>query len=201
METIHNTRRLVLFVHMDYSFFVCLGHVLRFCPADVAVLSLRLLPCIFVYCVFVDAFLSVYRCRCGYRCADVLFPSFLPFWFISSVCLLIRSCRCRCGFGCRRRCRCRPSPSWFVFILCVLLRDGGGRRRDREHAMEGYMTAPMLNPLYHPPGQGLGGGGGGANGRASAQRSVDVLRPCCELQGLEIWQGVYMRDNLLLHHR
>ncbi|CAN0090610.1 unnamed protein product, partial [Ectocarpus sp. 4 AP-2014] len=68
----------------------------------------------------------------------------------------------------------------------------------REHAMEGTMTAPMLNPLYRPPPYTLAGGGGG---RVPTLRAVDVLRPCCELQGLEVWKTVYMRDNLLLHHR
>eukprot|EP00903_Cladosiphon_okamuranus_P015602 g14407.t1 len=66
----------------------------------------------------------------------------------------------------------------------------------REHAMEGHMTAPLLNPLYRPPAHVIG-----AAGRAPSVRAVDILRPCCELQGLEIWQSVYMRDNLLLHHR
>ena len=65
----------------------------------------------------------------------------------------------------------------------------------REHAMEGHMTAPLLNALYRPPRQGVSGG------RGPSVRTVDVLRPCCELQGLEIWQSVFMRDNLLLHHR
>ncbi|CAM9773473.1 unnamed protein product [Hapterophycus canaliculatus] len=65
----------------------------------------------------------------------------------------------------------------------------------REHAMEGHMTAPLLNPLYRPPAHVLG------SGRAPTLRAVDVLRPCCELQGLEVWQSVYMRDNLVLHHR
>lgn len=59
------------------------------------------------------------------------------------------------------------------------------------------MTAPLLNPLYRPPRYTHGGGGG----RVPALRAVDVLRPCCELQGLEVWKTVYMRDNLLLHHR
>lgn len=58
------------------------------------------------------------------------------------------------------------------------------------------MTAPLLNPLYRPPAHNLGG-----SGRVPSLRAVDILRPCCELQGLEIWQTVYMRDNLLLHHR
>lgn len=66
------------------------------------------------------------------------------------------------------------------------------------------MTSPLLNPLYRPPtsesitrGCGVVGKGPGA----PTFRAVDVLRPCCEAQGLEIWQAVYMRDNLLLHHR
>lgn len=58
------------------------------------------------------------------------------------------------------------------------------------------MTAPLLNPLYRPPTHNVGG-----SGRVPSLRAVDILRPCCELQGLEIWQPVYMRDNLLLHHR
>lgn len=58
------------------------------------------------------------------------------------------------------------------------------------------MTAPLLNPLYRPPAHNVGG-----SGRVPSLRAVDILRPCCELQGLEIWQAVYMRDNLLLHHR
>lgn len=57
------------------------------------------------------------------------------------------------------------------------------------------MTAPLLNALYRPPRQGASGG------RGPSVRTVDVLRPCCELQGLEIWQAVFMRDNLLLHHK
>ena len=57
------------------------------------------------------------------------------------------------------------------------------------------MTAPLLNSLYRPRRQGA------SSGRGPSVRTVDVLRPCCELQGLEIWQGVFMRDNLLLHHR
>lgn len=57
--------------------------------------------------------------------------------------------------------------------------------------------APLLNPLYRPPAQHLGGSGQ----LLPSARTVDILRPCCELQGLEIWQTVYMRDNLLLHHR
>lgn len=61
--------------------------------------------------------------------------------------------------------------------------------------MEGHTTAPLLNPLYRPPAHIVG------SGRPPALRAVDVLRPCCELQGLEIWQSVYMRDNLVLHHR
>lgn len=64
------------------------------------------------------------------------------------------------------------------------------------------MTAPMLNPLYRSPGQSHGGAGGsGTVGSRSLRKMVDVLRPCCELQGLELWRGVYMRDSLVLHNR
>lgn len=60
------------------------------------------------------------------------------------------------------------------------------------------MTTPLVNSLYRPRTREpvLAG-----SGKLPPLRSVDVLRPCCESQGLEIWQAVYMRDNLLLHHR
>lgn len=65
------------------------------------------------------------------------------------------------------------------------------------------MTAPLVNPLYRRAvTESLGGSGRVGNGAGTPRwRAVDVLRPCCEAQGMEIWQAVYMRDNLLLHHR
>lgn len=64
--------------------------------------------------------------------------------------------------------------------------------------MEGHITAPLVNPLYRPRVKENAAGGSGG---ISPIRDIDILRPCCEAQGLEIWQAVYMRDNLLLHHR
>ncbi|CAM9539490.1 unnamed protein product, partial [Sphacelaria rigidula] len=65
----------------------------------------------------------------------------------------------------------------------------------RDYASEGHLASPLVNPLYRPRVTEEAGAG------TPPPRVVDVLRPCCEAQGLEIWRAVYMRDNLLLHHR
>lgn len=78
-----------------------------------------------------------------------------------------------------------------LFVLLI--------RAARDHIMEGHMTAPLVNPLYRP--RARQSNSSGSSNSAPPLRDIDLLRPCCEVQGLEIWQAVYMRDNMVLHHR